>query len=156
MLIREAKPSEAKQLTAIAVAAKQHWGYSPEAMNKWIRTLTVTRTAIESNPTFVAEADTLLGFYMLWTDGRAWELEHMWVAPPFMRQGVGRALLAHSANFARARDAKILRIDADPNAEAFYRACGAVRLGVVAAPIAEQPQRVRPILTLRLSEDAAR
>jgi hypothetical protein len=39
-------------------------------------------------------------------------------------------------------------IDADPHAEAFYRACGALRIGGVAAPIDGQPQRVRPQLVL--------
>jgi hypothetical protein len=37
-----------------------------------------------------------------------------------------------------------LRVDADPHAERFYLACGAVSIGTVAAPIAGQPDRVRP------------
>ena len=50
MRIRSAKASEAKELTAIAFAAKQHWGYSAEAMKSWESMLTVSRIAIEMNP----------------------------------------------------------------------------------------------------------
>jgi hypothetical protein len=44
-----------------------------------------------------------------------------------------------------------LHIDADPHAEAFYRSHGALRVGQLDAPIANQPQRVRPQLLLRVA-----
>lgn len=37
-------------------------------------------------------------------------------------------------------------VDADPNAESFYLESGAVRRGVVPAPIPGEPERVRPQL----------
>jgi hypothetical protein len=43
-----------------------------------------------------------------------------------------------------------LQIDADPNAEPFYVACGARRVGERPAPIAAQPLRVRPQLVLAI------
>jgi predicted N-acetyltransferase YhbS len=67
-------------------------------------------------------------------------------------QGVGRALLAQALGHARAAGHAALHIDADPHAEAFYRRCGAMRIGATAAPIDGQPQRVRP--QLRLSTQA--
>jgi hypothetical protein len=42
-----------------------------------------------------------------------------------------------------------LLIDADPNAELFYIACGATRFGEIPAPITGQPDRVRPQLELQ-------
>jgi molybdenum cofactor cytidylyltransferase len=63
-----------------------------------------------------------------------------------MHRGIGRALLAHAlATAARGGAAEVI-VDADPNAESFYLECGAIRRGEVAAPIAGQPNRVRPQL----------
>jgi len=41
-------------------------------------------------------------------------------------------------------------VDADPNAESFYLACGADRCGEVPAPIRGEPGRVRPQLAFVL------
>ncbi|HYM35035.1 MAG TPA: GNAT family N-acetyltransferase, partial [Steroidobacteraceae bacterium] len=148
--IRSAKPSEANLLTAIAVAAKQYWGYSPQAMQGWESMLEVSIIAIEMNPTFVAAEGEIQGFYML-SHGISWELEHLWVSPQFIRRGVGKKLLMHGAEFFGAHGGSKLHIDADPNAESFYRACGAVFVDNVAAPIAENPHRVRPQLILNVN-----
>jgi hypothetical protein len=66
-------------------------------------------------------------------------------------RGIRRALLAHAVNTACLAGASSIVIDADPNAEPFYVACGAVRQGIVAAPIAGDPARVRPQLSLRVA-----
>jgi hypothetical protein len=42
-----------------------------------------------------------------------------------------------------------LRIDADPHAEGFYRAMGAVRVGET--PSSSIPGRMLPLMTVRLS-----
>jgi GNAT superfamily N-acetyltransferase len=47
-------------------------------------------------------------------------LEHLWVLPDWMGQGIGRALFRHAAERAAARGALSLTIEADPNAEPFY------------------------------------
>ena len=77
-----------------------------------------------------------------------WQLEHFWVAPENMGCGVGRALLAHAVGIAASGGAQALAIDADPNAEPFYLACGALRVGAVAAPTEGAPSRARPQLLL--------
>ena len=82
------------------------------------------------------------------TKPQTWELTHLWVVPSMMRQGIGRALLAHAMLSAREGGASTIAIDADPNAEPFYLACRARREGVVAAPIIGNPARVRPQLSL--------
>jgi len=68
-----------------------------------------------------------------------------------MRRGVGRALVSHALQTASRGGASEVTVDADPNAEAFYLDCGAVRCGEVAAPIAGQPTRVRPQLTFQVA-----
>jgi ribosomal protein S18 acetylase RimI-like enzyme len=149
MQIRIAKTSEAALLSSLAVAAKRHWGYSADTMKRWEPDLTVSVDSIQFNPTFVAEENGIvLGFYMLSIDDDLWELEHLWVAPARMREGIGKSLLMHAAAQIRASGGTVLNIDADPNAEIFYAACGARRVGEVPAPIHGQDKRVRPLLEL--------
>jgi GNAT superfamily N-acetyltransferase len=89
--------------------------------------------------------------YLLAPTPEGFELDHLWVSPSFARQGIGRALLTHAVNTARLAGVSSIAIDADPNAEAFYVACGAVRRGVVPAPIQGNPARVRPQLSLEIT-----
>ncbi|MGH6612363.1 MAG: GNAT family N-acetyltransferase, partial [Burkholderiaceae bacterium] len=72
----------------------------------------------------------------------------LWVLPRYARQGFGRVMLDHARQLASMNGARSIAIDADPNAEPFYLACGARRQGEVAAPIDGQPHRIRPQLVL--------
>src|SRR5215216_3158438 len=156
MQIRRARESEASVLSALALRTKQHWGYAREDIERWRPFLTVSTEDIASKPTFVAEVESeVVGFYLLVPNGQAWVLDHLWVAPQFAHRGFGRILLAHAANAARLAGASSIIIDADPNAESFYVACGAIRQAVVAAPIANNPARIRPQPSLQVMNHAA-
>ena len=71
-----------------------------------------------------------------------------------LRQGLGRRLLAHAARVARLAGAREIAIEADPQAEPFYLAQGAVRVGARAAPIPGEPGRALPLLHLPLNGGA--
>jgi GNAT superfamily N-acetyltransferase len=149
LVLRAARADDDAALTAIARQAKAHWGYPRQALALWRADLTVTRASIAAMPTVVAERDgAVLGFFQLRLDGPRAELEHLWVRPDQIGQGIGRALLMRALDDSAAAGHGMLQIDADPHAEPFYRACGAVRVGVVAAPIEGEPQRVRPQMAL--------
>ena len=149
LTLRAARADEHAALTALARRAKAHWGYPAAALARWHDALTVTRASIESLPTAVAERDgAVVGFFQLRLDGPDVALEHLWVQPEQIGQGIGRALLQRAFDETHAAGHQRLCIDADPHAEAFYRACGAERVGLVAAPIEGQPQRVRPQMVL--------
>ena len=150
--IRPALAGEADLLSNIAIQAKAHWDYAPADLARWRAELIVAPGAIEVCPTWVAQIDgSAVGFYMLVTGTTQWVLEHLWVLPRAMGQGVGRALLRHAVRLAADHDACSLAIDADPNAEPFYLACGARRVGEIAAPVDGHPDRVRPQLLLAVS-----
>ena len=149
--IRRARAGEARALSVLALESKQHWGYSPRDIERWRSELGISNDEIEAYPTFVAETgEAIAGFYSLVPKAEAWVLEHFWVSPKFNRRGVGRALLQHASDTARAAGASAIAIDADPHAEPFYVACGAIREGAISAPIADDPQRTRPQLVLRI------
>jgi ribosomal protein S18 acetylase RimI-like enzyme len=151
--IRPARVHEADLLSDIAIRAKGHWGYSPADLARWHGELVVAPSAIAARPTWVAQIDEpVVGFYQLQAGAAQWALEHLWVLPEGMGQGVGRALLRHAVRLAADRGAIALAIDADPHAEPFYLACGARRVGAVVAPVQGHPERVRPQLLLTTSE----
>jgi GNAT superfamily N-acetyltransferase len=149
MKIRRALESEAPLLSALARESKAHWSYTAEQLAAWRDDLTVSPGTIASLPTYVAELDSGLGgFFVLQPGSPHWTLEHFWVSPSCMAQGVGRALLSRAVALATEGNATALAIDADPSAEQFYLACGARRVGSVAAPIEGSPDRYRPQLLL--------
>jgi len=150
MNIRPAQEREAEALTAVALEAKAHWGYPADTIESWKQELTVSARTITSRPTFVAViGDEIIGFYSLSPSHYSWGLDHLWVLPRFMDRGIGRALLAHALETAARGEASSVTVDADPNAETFYLACGADRCGEVPAPIPGEPGRVRPQLAFR-------
>ena len=150
MNIRPAQGHEAEALTAIALKAKAYWGYPADTLESWKQELTVSTRTVTSRPTFVAVIrDEIVGFYSLSPSHDAWKLEDLWVLPRFMERGIGQALVAHALETAARGGASSVTVDADPNAESFYLACGAERCGEVPAPIPGQPERVRPQLAFR-------
>lgn len=148
MRFRKASPDEAESLTHLLMQAKAHWGYSAEQLETWRPSLTVTTEQLRSQPAFVLEADSIVGFYSLRVAGDTCELNNLWVAPHQIGRGYGQQLLAHAVNIARGMGRREMVIDADPNAESFYVHCGAIVTGVVPAPIEGQPGRMRPQLRL--------
>ena len=129
-LIRRAVPADAARLTAIAHAAKRHWGYTDELIELWRDDLTVTASTIDEDLVHCAvDGARIAGFYALSCAEPEFALEHMWVDPPDMGGGLGAALLRHALATVRAHGGTSLRIVSDPNAEGFYRRMGAERIG---------------------------
>lgn len=152
MHIRDARSDEAGLLGSIAFESKGHWNYPPEAMAGWRDELVVRLEPRDRRPALVAEeAGEVAGFCQLVLAGETPELAHLWVRPAWIGRGVGRALLGRAgARLVELGHAHV-RIDSDPNAEAFYLRCGATRQGEVAAPVPGDPGRVRPQLLLAVT-----
>lgn len=134
--IRRAQPSEAGQLTAIALGAKRYWGYPELWIEAWRDDLVFTPTFIAANPVYVATgADGIpVACYALVGDEDI-QLEHLWVEPESMGRGLGRSLFEHAAATARSNGGVALLIDSDPNAESFYERMGATRVGSLRADV---------------------
>ena len=147
--IRPARPGEAAALSALALRSKAHWGYDAAFLDTCRGELTLRDDELAARRTLVAEVDgTLAGFGTLEGDPPHGELGMLFVEPAAIGQGVGGALLAALVEAARAEGFTRLAIDADPNAEAFYVAHGAVRVSEVAS--GSVPGRVLPQLELGL------
>ena len=150
MEIIRCRPDDAATLTAIAFAAKRHWGYPERWIESWSDVLTVEREFISSNETYAAVVDSqTVGFYALGRKGDRLDLRHMWVLPNSMRRGVGRSLFLHALERTKALGFRKLEIEADPNAEPFYQRLGAHRIGTSIREV-EQQRRELPILVFEI------
>ncbi|MEU5717520.1 GNAT family N-acetyltransferase [Streptomyces sp. NPDC020403] len=148
--VREGRPDEAAALTALALRSKAHWGYDEAFLAACRAELAVRPQDVQARRTAVAEQDgRVLGFTMLDGAPPRGALGMMFVEPDTIGRGVGRLLLEHTAERARRLGFVMLTIDADPGAEPFYTAMGAVRVGTV--PSGSVPGRELPLLELALT-----
>ncbi|TAG06081.1 MAG: GNAT family N-acetyltransferase [Betaproteobacteria bacterium] len=149
MEIRPARSHEAELLSSIAWDAKAAWGYAPAQLAAWRDALTIRAESIVRLPTYVScEQDEVSGFCQFNTLVDPVELDHLWIRPESMRQGVGRALLLHSLAILRNAGVSEVLIDSEPNAASFYLALGARQVDAIPAPLDDDPQRMRPQLML--------
>ena len=139
--IRKAKSEQAEVLTAIAHAAKRHWGYPESWIVQWKTDLTISPDFILNHEVFVAcVGDKIVGCFALVLSESAAEIEHMWIDPARMGCGIGRALFMHATKRARELHVSALELSADPHAEKFYERMGARRIGEIRADMEGQPR----------------
>ncbi|MFD8707106.1 GNAT family N-acetyltransferase [Kitasatospora sp. NPDC059648] len=152
MRIRPARPDEAGLLTGIALRAKAYWGYDEAFMAACREELTLDAAAVERASTVVAEdGGRVLGFAALTGAPPSGELDMLFVEPDRIGGGIGRALFEHVREQARAAGLRRFTIDSDPNAEPFYLAMGATRIG--STPSGSVPGRELPLLEVALASD---
>jgi GNAT superfamily N-acetyltransferase len=146
--IRAADPAEAPTLTAIALAAKRHWGYPEAWIAAWTPQLTLTADLLRERPTWVATHESeIIGFVALTDSAPEWGVEHLWILPVHQGRGTGRRLLETALDHVARRRPGRVRIESDPNAVAFYERCGARRAGSVSAPVLGTPREL-PVLVI--------
>ena len=150
-MIRRARHEETAILSDLARRSKAHWGYPKEFMELCREELTISSDYLDEHASFVLEADgEIVGFGTLehLTAARV-ELGHLFVDPSRIGFGFGRALMAHILGAARDGGYRVLEIQSDPHAEAFYRASGACRVGL--KPSTSIPGRELPLMEIDLS-----
>jgi len=124
VIIRPARAGEESELTELAIRSKGHWGHDAAFLERARAELTVRPEHLERWIVRVAERDgAVVGLAAV--DPGAAELELLFVDPPAIGTGVGRALLQDALDRARAAGLGELLIESDPDAEPFYRAAGA-------------------------------
>ncbi len=146
LAIRRAFADDAPILSDLARRAKAHWGYPAEWLVLWEPQLTFGAPYLTEHRVLVAvDADDIVGMCALEDRGQCWALEHVWVDPDELGQGVGRALVEQALALARASHPGPVLVEADPNAAGFYRRLGASQVGLVAAAMPGAPERCLPV-----------
>ncbi len=148
--IRRGVPADAAALSAIALAAKRHWGYPERWIERWRSQLTIEPGEIAGGLFFVAEElGRAVAFCALSSELEGAWLEHLWVHPSAMGSGLGRALLERALAHAAAQGATAVALEADPHAEPFYLHLGARRTGERVYELDGAP-RILPLLEFSL------
>ncbi len=152
--LRPAASSDAQSLSELAVRSKGHWGYSDAFLAACRQELTVTVDDIR-NPAkayVVCEMDKVItGFFAIERLSHAqYELEALFVAPELIGLGYGRRLFEQAKVSVRQRGGCSMLIQGDPNAESFYVAMGAEKIGERES--ASVPGRLLPEFLVDLTE----
>jgi|FEC22Drversion2_1045045.scaffolds.fasta_scaffold00738_25 GNAT superfamily N-acetyltransferase len=147
MIIRPALPDESPALHALAVRSKAHWGYDAAFMARAAPALALRPDQFAAGRVLVAEgAGGLVGVAaVLPPDGEGVaEIDQLFVDPPAMGRGIGRALLLAALDLARAEGARAVRLLSDPQARPFYERHGFRH--VADAPSDAIPGRMLPLM----------
>lgn len=135
-MIRQAKIREAGILTRISFDSKGYWGYPKEYFQIWADELTISAGDIQNNDVWVYEdGGRIVGYYSLVElkddieiSGvrlpQGFWLEHMFVEPGSIGNGIGTKMFDHLQKRCRLRGIKKLSILADPNSRGFYEKMG--------------------------------
>jgi len=149
--VQQATPTQDKKLTQIAFAAKRHWGYPERWIQIWSNILTVSSEFIEEHETYIGQVgEEPVGFYAIAIEENKAILEHMWVLPEYMGQGIGAMLFEHALSRCKDLGVCILEIESDPNAQGFYKRMGAKQIGQSASELDGQT-RILPIFEINLT-----
>jgi GNAT superfamily N-acetyltransferase len=127
MRIRVAHPGEATALTALCVRSKAHWGYDAAFMRMSALALQVGEADIAAGRVLVAvdDRESPIAVAGVVLDGELADLDVLFVDPPAIGHGAGRALFHAAARLAARLGAQRMTILADPNAAPFYERMGA-------------------------------
>jgi GNAT superfamily N-acetyltransferase len=156
-LLRAARPDEAAALTALALRSKAHWGYDESFMAACREELTLAPEEIAARRTTVAEdpaTGRVIGLVTVEGEAPRGVLGMLFVEPAAMGRGAGRLLYEHAVATAARLGFTRLSIDADPNAEPFYRAMGAVTVARV--PSGSIAGRTLPQMSAEVPDVASR
>ncbi len=131
MIIRPARAGEHVPLTELSLrSVQERWGYCDAFMAWEPEAITVQPEHIDHAITNVLEdAGKLLGFYVLRGGPPEIEMSRLMVDPSAIGAGYGRLLWDHAVSIARELGMTAITLDADPNAEPFYRHMGAKTVG---------------------------
>ena len=151
--LRAARPEEARLLSELAQRSKASWGYDDAFLDAVREQLTFTAEDFDTGHIFVLVVDGVVtGLYRLGGEPPQGLLTDLWLEPEFQGRGFGRRLWEHALASAAALAYRSLVLEADPNAEGFYAAMGAARIGerVSAAAQEIEPGRTLPLMRIEV------
>ncbi len=148
--IRRARPSEAGILSELGLRSKGHWGYDADFLAACRDDLALSPDDIAASAVYVHDqGGAVQGYYrLLLQDDGVVELDALFVEPSAMGQGVGKRLWQHAVARAREQGCSEMVFQSDPQAEGFYQAMGAERIGESESTV--MPGRLLPLMRFRL------
>ena len=152
-MIVKAAISDADKLTQVALNSKRFWGYSSELVESWRTDLTVTPKMLTAYSVYkYIDASEIVGFYVLHRANiRTSFLEFLFVAPKYIKKGIGKQLLHHAIQYAKEGSCAIVNVLSDPNAVGFYTKQG---FQIIAQRESSIPGRFLPEMEYQIIENS--
>ena len=131
MVIRQASLSEQRALEDLQRRASLNNPGDRDALLAHPEAIAVPTEQIAAGRVFVAERDgAIVGFAaVVPRDDEGAELDALFVEPDEWKRGIGRLLVDHCADIARADGSAFLHVIGNPHAKGFYLACGFMVIG---------------------------
>jgi GNAT superfamily N-acetyltransferase len=126
MKIEKAQTTDSAILTDITYKGKAFWGYSVEQMEHWKNELTISPEYIEKHETYkLLIGEEIIGYYSFWKmDDNTLKLDDIFLLPEYIGKGYGTILMLDCIDKSKLLQAKRIILDAEPNAEGFYKRLG--------------------------------
>lgn len=149
-IISKATTEDAVVLTNITKKSKAYWGYSNELIKSWSSQLTITTNYIEIYDVYkLVINDLIVGYYsynILEKD--TVQLDNLFLLPEYIGTGLGTFLMNDFLDRCKALKFQKVVLDADPNAENFYKKHGFITIRQIETSIKD---RFLPIMELNLT-----
>ncbi len=144
--IRAARIDEQSHINEMILRSKAHWGYDEAFIEACREDLFISIERIHSDEFRVLELNGIVvGTVEVTIDHHETHLQKLFVAADLIGSGAGRILFEWAV--LRARNytgAKVMLIESEPKAQAFYEHMGAEQIGGV--PSSVFPDRILPLL----------
>lgn len=150
-LIQRATISDSTELSELTLKSKAYWGYSEEQIEEWREDLQVSKRYIEDNDVFlIRENDHITGYYSFKeVSNSTIKLDNIFINPEHIGTGLGSRLMKDFLCRVKELEMVTITLDAEPNAEKFYRKFGFKTVGQLKSSI---PNRCLPKMELNLND----
>lgn len=148
---RPARPDDLEAVTALAKRSKRYWGYSDEFMAALDAELTFRQADLDDVRTRVEVLEVegkIVGAVRMRRRTELAYLEDLWIEPSAIGHGYGRFGFERACQIGREWGKGVMELEADPNAEAFYRHLGCQRVWM--SPVTSVPGRSVPLMRYSL------
>jgi N-acetylglutamate synthase-like GNAT family acetyltransferase len=151
MDILKAEPTDNELLTSITKISKAYWGFSEEILQEWEHLLTITKEYIEKNNVYkLVQNDHIIGYYSYFSnDENTIKLDNIFILPEFIGKGFGKILMNDFLENIKQLGITKITLDAEPNAEQFYKTFGFETIGQLESSIKD---RYLPIMELQIEK----
>lgn len=123
MNLENAIVDDSNELTELTKISKAYWGYTDEQMQEWKDELTISENFIKENQVVKLSIEQkIVGFYSYYKiDKDNIKLEHLFIQSNSIGKRYGSLLMNDFLKRISGNGIKKITLDADPNAEEFYK-----------------------------------
>ena len=149
MKIEKANRTDAEKITDLTFRSKDYWNYGDKQIEEWKDDLTISSKYIDDNHVYkLTINDELIGFYAFQAENdKVVKLNFLFVEPKHIGAGYGKRLMVDFLKRIEKTNYEKVTLDADPNAEKFYKRIGFKVVGKLKSSIKD---RFLPIMEMEI------